>query len=246
MFGAFAQEVGEAAPDFSYKDFKGKEFVLSEQVNKLVFIFTFGNGCPSCLGFGNETEKKVNDVYGDREDFVAVGADFWNSSSSNTSVSTFAEQTGIEYPLLVKAGDMAELYKTTYDRLLVIDKEGILRYKGNTVASKDLDNAIAVIEEYLTTLSGSTLDANKPVINEYPIPAVNEVTLSFSLVNQSSISIDIYNMLGRLVINGFKGVLPAGSNEVIINTSELDDGVYFYTMEGNTLGKYSGKILIKK
>ncbi len=243
--GIIAQNVGEPAPDFSFNDYNDNEFKLSDHSGKVVFIFTFGNSCPSCLGFGNETETKINDVYGGREDFVAVGADFWNSSSSNTSVSVFAEQTGIEYPLLVKAGDMADLYNTTYDRLLVIDKEGILRHKGNTVGSADIDNAITVIDEYLMPLTVNSAEIDEPNVTEYPIPAINEVTLSFRLGNRSDITIDIYNTLGKQVLKGFEGVLPAGPNEITIKTSGLTNGFYFYTIKGKEFGSYSGKILIK-
>ena len=40
-------------------------------------------------------------------------------------------------------------YQTTYDRLLVIDKDGILVHKGVVVASNDIDNAVAAIVQSL-------------------------------------------------------------------------------------------------
>ena len=45
---------------------------------------------------------------------------------------------------------MAVNYKMTYDRLMVIDRAGILVHKGLVLASNDIDNTIAAIEESLT------------------------------------------------------------------------------------------------
>ncbi len=118
----FAQNVGDPAPDFSYQSLSGDTVRLSDYTGKVVFLFLFGNGCPSCKSIGNDTETRVQAVYGSRDDFQALGLDLWNSTSSVTSVTGFKSTTKISYPLLLKAGDMEQKYSTTYDRLLVIDQ----------------------------------------------------------------------------------------------------------------------------
>jgi peroxiredoxin len=241
-----AQNVGNTAPDFSFKDFSGNDFQLSENLGKVVFIFTFGNSCPSCLAFGNETETMVNNVYGNRDDFVAVGVDFWNSSSSNTSVSNFAQQTGITYPLLVKGGDMAANYNTTYDRLLVVDHEGILRHKGNTLARNDLDNAIAVIEEYLGTLSTFSPAGMDFNAKAFPTPADREVNFSFNLDKSSEVEIELFNSLGQPQNPGFRNKLPAGRNEIKLSISSLNEGLYFYVIKQDSRSITTGRMIVKR
>ena len=244
--GLLGQNVGDPAPDFSFSDYNGNLFSLSDHQGKVVFLFTFGNTCPSCLAFGNQTQTRIQEVYGDREDFVAVGADFWNSSSTSASVSLFAQQTGITYPLLVKAGAMAEDYSTTYDSLLVIDREGILRHKGNSVASNDINNAIAVIDEYLMP---ATLGVQQNVlmkINTYPNPVNDRLSLEFQLEQGAHVDIHLYNSLGQKESIDYNGWLPAGRNQVILNTSTLENGLYFYSFSAEGMDRIAGRIMVKR
>lgn len=244
IFTTWAQEVGNPAPDFSYKDYNGNKFTLSDQLGKVVFIFSFGNTCPYCLAIGNETETRINDVYGLRDDFVVVGVDTWNYSSTNASVEAFAEQTGIEYPLLVKGGDFEVLYKTTYDRVLVVDQDGILRHKSNKTTSSDLDNVIDVIEEYLSTVS-VTEKSVKSQVSVYPVPANDFVTIRFNLQKVSAVDLKLYNSLGQTAPAEFSGALPAGKNEIHLNVEELKEGLYFYILDSGN-GITTGKILVKR
>lgn len=243
--GVVAQQVGEPAPDFSFDDYEGNNFTLSDHEGKLVFIFLFGNSCPSCIGFGNKTETEVNDVYGDREDFVAVGLDMWNSSSTSTSVEQFANQTGIEYPLLVKAGDVAVDYSTTYDRLMVVDKQGILRHKGSTLASNDLDNAIAVIEEYIDA-GVTSVDAGELVsLRAFPVPANDFLQISFVLEDEKTVTLEIFNSLGRKMDVFYEDHLPGGNNEISLSVSDLAEGLYYFRLSTGK-AKYSGKVTVKR
>ena len=144
---------GQAAPDFSFTSTDGETFTLSDHKGKVVFMFLFGNNCPSCLTVGGKTESDIYDAFKDNSDFVAVGLDQWDNSSNLASVSSFRSRTGISYPLLIKAGSISTTYGTTYDRLLVVDKDGILRHKGTSGASNDIQNAIMAIQEYLMPAS---------------------------------------------------------------------------------------------
>lgn len=242
---AVAQDVGDPAPDFSFDDYTGNTFTLSDHKGKVVFIFTFGNTCPSCLGFGNQTETKVNEVYGNRDDFVAVGVDTWNSSSSNTSVEQFASQTGIEYPLLVKGGDMAVEYETTYDRLLVVDKEGILRHKGTTLATNDLDNAINVIEEYLEQMATNLKEEILLKHRIYPVPAKENLSFEFTLGERSYVSFSIFNALGEKLNVEYSGSFSAGLNQKNFDVSSLKSGIYFYRLKVDNERFVTGKFSVK-
>jgi hypothetical protein len=112
-------------------------------------VFTFGNTCPSCIAIGPEVEQNIHQAFKDNPDFVIVGLDTWDTSSSTASVTGFKNSTGITFPLAIKASSVAALYQTTYDRLLVIDKNGILRHKGGVVVSNDLNNALEIIQTRL-------------------------------------------------------------------------------------------------
>ena len=56
------QDVGDDAPEFSYQNLTGDTVKLSDYQGKVIFLYLFGNGCPSCRSFGNDTETKVEQV----------------------------------------------------------------------------------------------------------------------------------------------------------------------------------------
>lgn len=145
-----AQNVGDDAPDFTLTKLDGGSFNLADQVGKVVFIFTFGNGCSHCISNGPNTESGIYSVYKNDANFVAVGIDTWDGSSGQ--VQSYQVSTGITYPLLLNGGSMQRDYNTTYDRMIVIDQSGVIRYKGTSNASTSkVAEASDVISGLLTT-----------------------------------------------------------------------------------------------
>lgn len=221
------QNVGDDAPEFSYQSLTGDTVKLSDYKGKVVFLFLFGNGCSNCKLIGNDTETKVQEVYGDRDDFQALGLDTWNSSSSVTTVTAFKSTTKITYPLLLKAGDIEQDYTTTYDRVIVIDQEGKIRHKGSTVVHNDLDNAVSVIEGlFATTSTGNLEGANGSPVGIYPNPVEENANIHLSLEKEASVDIRIYNLTGQEIIYLGTETLPSGSHVREIPARDLPSGVY--------------------
>ena len=223
-----AQDVGDDAPEFGYQGLNGDTVKLSDYQGKVIFLFLFGNGCPSCKSIGNDTETKVQAVYGNRDDFQAIGLDLWTSTSSVTTVTAFQSTTKITYPLLLKAGDIAQVYSTTYDRIIVIDQEGKIRHKGSTVVYNDLDNAVSVIEGLLAATSTEDLNGTNgsPVTGIFPNPVNDNASVRLTLEKDAPVDIRIYNMTGREIISLGKETLPSGSHVREIPARDLPAGVY--------------------
>ena len=240
------QNVGDDAPEFSYQSLTGDTVKLSDYQGKVVFLYLFGNGCPSCKSNGNDTETKVQEVYGNKDDFQALGLDLWNSSSSVTTVTGFQSITEITYPLLLKAGDMEQKYTTTYDRVIVIDREGKIRHKGTTVVSNDLDNAVSIIEGLFSTTSTGDLYGSKesPVSGIFPNPVDDNASIRFTLEKEASVDIRIYNLTGQEIIFLGKETLPSGSHMREIPAGDLPAGVYM--LRTLISGKaYTSKMVVK-
>jgi len=62
---------------------------------------------------------------------------------------SFRNITNVTFPLLLNASDVASDYKTTYDRLVIIDKNGEIVHSGNQKASTDLANVKIKVEDLL-------------------------------------------------------------------------------------------------
>lgn len=81
-------------------------------------------------------------------------------------------------------------------------------------------------------------------VNLFPNPAKDEAVLFISLDKQMQVSVKIFDVLGKQVVPGIEKELTNGENQVILNTSELKNGVYFVQVEtGSKTNKI--KMLVK-
>jgi peroxiredoxin len=141
---------GGSAPNFSLSSLGGGTVELSDFNNKVVVLFFFGNNCPSCKAVGPDVESKLNTAYAGRADYAIIGLDQWDGNSS--SVQAFKNNTGVSFPLLLMASGVAKDYDTTYDRLVVIDKDGNIAHKGSSAATNDIGNVTSKVDALLDNM----------------------------------------------------------------------------------------------
>jgi len=237
----YGQNEGESAPDFEVGVLGGETFNLSEQKGKVVVLFFFGNTCSSCKAVGPLIESSIYQAFNEDSDFTTLGIDTWDSSSNESSVSGFKNATGITFPLGIKGGDVAAAYKSTYDRLMVIDKAGILVHKGLVAASNDVENAVSAIEEALT-VTGVDEFSREAEPQVFPNPARDILHVRAREVLISGFT--LFDLSGKKVR---ESAVNSGKTFADIDVSlfGLDPGVYFYSVqtEGSPV---SGKLIIQK
>ncbi|NJO92742.1 MAG: redoxin family protein [Chloroflexia bacterium] len=219
----FGQNVGDNAPDFTLSTVNGSSFTLSEKSGKVIFLFLFGYGCPHCLANGNNTETGIYSEFKNNQNFVALGIDTWNGNQSG--VENFISQTGITYPVAMNGSSVQSAYNTTYDRIIVIDQEGVIRYKATANATSSVVNeAKAVINNLLTTTAIVNPDANKESLNVFPNPAKETIYIKNTSALLKNATVNIINLNGTvsesiLLSNGDK-------DKVSISVNHLNSGVY--------------------
>jgi peroxiredoxin len=236
-----AQDVGDKAPNFQVGLLGGETFNLSDHEGKVVMVFFFGNTCPSCRAVGSIIESAIYQEYmDDSGNLVAVGIDTWNSSSNESSVAGFKNTTGITFPLAIKGGDVAVNYKTTYDRLMVIDRAGILVHKGLVVASNDINNTIAAIEASLTVTGVEDQISERPSVYPNPAKDVLHVSVGSDLVS----GFTLFDLSGRKVMesSSFEG---QALSEYQVDLLEFESGVYIYRIDTEK-ESVTGRVLIQK
>lgn len=136
------------APEFALKNLSGSTIKLSDYSNKVVVLFFFGNTCPSCIAAAPSVTSMLHTPFASRNDYQILGLDQWNGNMA--SVESFMTKTGATFPLLLNASAVASSYKTTYDRLVVIDKSGNIVFTGSQGAASD----IATVKEKVKMLLG--------------------------------------------------------------------------------------------
>lgn len=90
---------------------------------------------------------------------------------------------------------------------------------------------------------------NKPnkfaLSQNYPNPFNPATTISFSVPERSSVSLKIYDMLGKEVLTLINGVKDAGSYEFNFDASKLTSGLYVYTLTAGNFTASKKMMLLK-
>jgi hypothetical protein len=81
------------------------------------------------------------------------------------------------------------------------------------------------------------------VFSIYPNPASGSTAFSFQLESPETLVLNILNMKGQKVFHHDLGRLPQGINQVTLNLSELDNGVYNCQLTNGTT-KITRKLVI--
>lgn len=68
-------------------------------------------------------------------------------------------------------------------------------------------------------------------VKAYPNPATDGLTIMFAINGTADVNVSLTNTVGQVVKS--KTVKTIGDNKVVFSTSDLSNGVYFYTVEVN-------------
>jgi hypothetical protein len=85
----------------------------------------------------------------------------------------------------------------------------------------------------------------KGISMSYPNPFNPETKISFNLVKESGVNIEVYDVLGRTVAVLANGKYEQGIHSVNFNASSLNSGVYFYRIETDYASETKKIVLIK-
>lgn len=123
-----AGEIGSRLPDFSVKDFQGREISSAELRGRVLLIDFWATWCQPCKkempGY-----QKLLDRYG-QSGFAVIGLKFDTMMDIEDPV-VFAKKMGVRYPLAVASDDLKQEFGGIegLPTTLLYDRQGILRKK---------------------------------------------------------------------------------------------------------------------
>ncbi|MFA5816514.1 MAG: T9SS type A sorting domain-containing protein, partial [Bacteroidales bacterium] len=71
----------------------------------------------------------------------------------------------------------------------------------------------------------------------FPNPFSRTTDIFYELANGSAVSIIIRDITGRIILERSEGIQPAGKHTVTIDASNLDSGIYFYTLNAGNFNE---------
>ena len=146
---------------------------------------------------------------------------------------TWSQMTGINSSVLISLDAIKINNGTIY--ALALDQYGMIY--------RLLDTARVIGIEQL----GTTLPKKFSLSQNYPNPFNPSTKIDFDLPKDENVTIEIYDMLGRVVEILAKNELKrAGSYQVNWNASNFSSGVYFYRLEARQVGSSTGDYVTTK
>lgn len=100
---------------------------------------------------------------------------------------------------------------------------------GGLIGSSD-PSAIIVRAVFEPTEIGMVENNVANIFTAYPNPANDMFTVQYNLVRDGNVSLTITDITGKVVMSNDFGIQNAGEHKTQINSEELSNGVYFYTL----------------
>lgn len=98
-------------------------------------------------------------------------------------------------------------------------------------------------------VSGSELDVEEPTMvqsfemNIFPNPIVNDATINFNVANKAQVTMQVYDLSGRMVMNQVLGTYGEGSHTANFNVNGLTSGTYIVKVQAGNVSNTT-KILV--
>ncbi|MDP1676398.1 MAG: T9SS type A sorting domain-containing protein, partial [Bacteroidota bacterium] len=106
----------------------------------------------------------------------------------------------------------------------------------------------AVVSAMLTTSVRMKAQSNPQTFEldqNYPNPFNPSTNIRYSIPSESYVTLNVYDLLGRLVTSLVEGKQSVGTHSVTFNVAALPTGVYIYAMRAGNFTAARKMVLIK-
>jgi len=170
--------------------------------------------------------------------FANAGGFLWYTTASKICYST---NTGVSFSIQHTSPDNSDYIHLSFtlnntDNLSTLVGWGVT---DNGIISKLTYGNIGIHQISTEIPQSYKLEQN------YPNPFNPSTKIRFSIPREGFISINAYDILGRLVKNIFSGSVKPGNYETDFDASELSSGMYFYKLESGQFSDVKKMIVVK-
>lgn len=138
-------------------------------------------------------------------------------------------------------GDYSGLYRSDFagNDSTLVSEEVSFESGGSFFFGSEILNTSTEENRMSTVPSGIRLHQN------YPNPFNPSTTIQYSLSQNSEISIELFNLLGKKVATIYEGQQTRGDHSIHFNAQTLSSGVYFYRLRTESMSQTEKMTLIK-
>ncbi len=118
-------------------------------------------------------------------------------------------------------------------------------YSGQVIISTNGGNIVIPIDYLVDVEQISELPTQFSLSQNYPNPFNPSTVIEFSIPQSSKVSLKVYDMLGREILNLIDEQKSAGQYKVNLNASALSSGIYLYKLVANNYSETKKMMLLK-
>lgn len=113
------------------------------------------------------------------------------------------------------------------------------------ITSNEVSGTISIFEISSTSINDDVEEMDFELVGNYPNPFNPETSISFTLKNNASVKLTVFDANGSIVSVLNNGQMAKGKHNVVFNASELSTGVYFYSLNVDGLSQTKKMLFIK-
>lgn len=150
---------------------------------------------------------------------------------AGTNAADFTLTNLPSFPLTLTSG-AAQTFKVKFNPSTVG-----LKLANVSILNNDYDEALYTFKIQGNATANTSIDETiMTALNIYPNPSNLSTNIEIGLVNDSKVSLNVYDAQGKLVMDAKSYELSAGTQSIELETSGLSNGIYFIelTIDGKT------------
>lgn len=168
--------------------------------------------------------------------------------------------TEVVIPVADFNGDYLTLQPGIYEVSTETQEEGMLLSGGGSINQAtaffeiksgdnagsfgSFSNAPRIRLDFDPTVSTTEQEISEVNLNLYPNPTAGNAIVEYELQNQSDVSLSVVDIAGKTVYSEMFKSVKSGKDKIDINTTDLNNGVYFVTLKTNAT-KTTKKLVVK-
>ena len=164
----------------------------------------------------------------------------YKNDSNVVIVAVNRNSTSRDLEFILQNGSVNNFTKYTTSASKNINNDGTVAVSEGSFSTTLDAQSITTFTTYTGDLSGDNNISDNMFITtlsgNYPNPVINQTTIEYTMGNTGFVNLIVIDITGRTVMNLVNSIQPAGKNNVVLDGSMLESGIYYYRL---STGEYS-------
>lgn len=227
------------AMNYSFIDCAGnpQEIYADLDAGKALILEFFMNSCSPCIVAGGKLESMKADLLAEFPGMIKSYAFGYTNSYTCTTINNWVSTNGFtSIPSDSGATQVAYYGGMGMPTIVILGGGTAHSVLGSPYVGFTTSDTTTMAADIRTFLTGTGVKENTNSLTEisvYPNPANSLLTISFSLIKNSDVKVDIVDLTGRVISTVMNETTTSGPVSKTVNTASMAEGNYIVRIDVN-------------